>query len=226
MASLMATGKRGRQAPPRTLGPGLHTPETYRQLYVSLILPRDAEPKVIGVTSAIAGEGRTTVALGLAQTLAGDLDGPVTLVEVDFDRPLLARHFDVPAAPGLCEVLRGEYQLDEVVRPVGETLSLVTAGAVGPDMARLLRELSVQDPIRQDSRLTGIVVLDLPSIMNHSYSALAARVADAIVLVLRAGVTPSNVAQDAIARLDEPPQGVVLNAPHTSLPAWWPGRGL
>ncbi len=203
----------------------VHSPEAFRQIYVSLVLSRDAQRKVIGVTSAISGEGRTTVALGLAQTLSADLDAPVTLIEVDFDRPVLARHFDIAVAPGLCEVLRGEYQLDEVVRPVADRLSVVTAGAVGPDAARLLRQLSIQDPMHEGTGLTGIVILDLPPLMTHSYSALAAGIADAVVLVLRAGVTPADVVRDAIARLDEPPQGVVLNAPHTALPAWWPGRG-
>lgn len=210
---------------PLVVGSGALAPEAYRQAFVSLVLPRGAQPKIIGVTSAISGEGRTTVALGLAQTLASDLDVPITLIEVDFDRPALARHFDIAVAPGLCEVLRGEYRLDEVVRPANDTLSVVTAGSVGPDAARLLRQLNTQNPIRNDSGLTGIVILDLPPIMKHSYSTLAAGIADAVVLVLRAGVTPADIVRDAIARLDDPPQGAILNAPRTALPAWWPGRG-
>lgn len=206
----------------------VQTPESYelyRQIYVSLELPQDARPVVIGVTSAISGEGRTSVALGLAQTLAVDLDGPITLVEVDLERPSLAPHFGIAPTPGLCEVLRGDCRLDEVMRAVSTNLSVVTTGSAGPDSARLLRQLPARDPFHGPYAPAGVVILDLPPIINHSYSALAATVADAIVLVVRAGVTPSNVVQEAIARLDDrPPQGVVFNAPRSSFPSWWPGR--
>jgi Mrp family chromosome partitioning ATPase len=200
--------------------------ELYRQVYVGLDVPRETCPAVIGVTSAISGEGRTTLALGLAQTLAVDLDVPLTLVEADLERPALAAHFGLALAPGLCEVLRDECRLDEVLRAVSANLSVVTTGAVGPDAARLLRQLPVCNPFRRPHAPEGVVILDLPPIINHSYSALAAGVADALVLVVRAGVTPSNVVQEAIARLeDRPPQGVVFNAPRSSLPAWWPTPG-
>ncbi len=203
------------------------SPEAYRQIYVGLALPVDVQPVIIGVTSAIGGEGRTTVALGLALTLAADLDVPVSLVEVDLDRPALARQFDIALAPGLSEVLRGEYRLDEVLRPVSENLSVVTAGAVGPDSARLLRQVPVLDPFHETPDLRGVVVLDLPPLMNQSYAVRAADAADAVVLVVRAGVTPYDVVREAIARCeDRPPQGIVLNGPRSALPSWWPGKGF
>lgn len=201
--------------------------EVYRQIYVGLTLPADAQPVIIGVTSAISGEGRTTVALGLARTLAADLDLPISLVEVDPDRPALAARFDIAAVPGLAEVLRGEYPLDEVLRPVSDNLAVVTAGASGPDSARLMRQIPELDPFRSSGSIDGIIILDLPPITNHSYAALAASVADAVVLVVRAGVTPYGIVREAIARLeDRPPQGVVFNGPRSALPSWWPGSRL
>lgn len=197
--------------------------EMYRQIYVSLSLPKATRSVVIGITSAISGEGRTTVALGLAQTLAADVDEPVTLVEVDLERPWLAPHFGIAPTPGLCEVLRGECQITEVLYSVSSNLSIVPTGSVGPDSARLLRQLPIHDPFHTPQAPAGILILDLPPIINHSYSPLAASAADAIVLVIRAGVTPIDVVREAIARLeDKAPQGVVFNAPRSSLPGWWP----
>src|SRR5437868_10349891 len=60
------------------------------------------------ISSAISGEGRTTIALGLAQTFASDLDVPSLLVEADLERPALAPRLGIAPGPGLCEVLRGE----------------------------------------------------------------------------------------------------------------------
>lgn len=199
----------------------------YRQIFVSLGLSPDTKPITIGITSAISGEGRTTIAHGLAQTLAFDLDVPITLVEVDLERPSFAPFFGIAPAPGLCEVLRGECRLDEVLRAISDNLSIVTTGAVGPDSARLLRQLPLCDPFHAAQAPRGVLILDLPPIINHSYSPLAASVADAIVLVVRAGVTPVDVVREAIARLDDrPPQGVVFNGPLSSLPGWWPRRDV
>jgi protein-tyrosine kinase len=204
-----------------------YVPEVYRQIYVGLELPDGVRPIVIGVTSAIGGEGRTTIALGLARTLATDLDVPVMLAEVDFQRPTLAAYFGVPPSPGLCEVLREECDMDEVRHTVSPNLSVVTAGTVGPDATRLLRQIPTSDPFRGPRGPQGVVILDLPPIINHSYSPLAAGITDAIVLVVRAGVTPLDLVREAIERLgDRPPQGIVFNGPRTSLPGWWPGRGV
>ncbi len=199
--------------------------EPYRRLYVSLDLPDKADLPVIGITSAIRGEGRTTVAIGLARTLAQDLDVPVTLIEVDLSRPALAAHSGLPCGPGLAEVARGERALTEVIRPVADNLAVVTAGDAGPDPARLLHDIALHDLFHTAPALDGVVILDLPPIITHSYSPLVAALADAVVLVVWSGGTPITVVREAILRLgDRPPQGVVFNAPRSSLPRWWPGR--
>ena len=191
--------------------------DTYRRIFSSLDLPTNVQPVIIGVTSAVGGEGRTTVALGLAQTLAADLDVPVSLVEMDLARPALARRFDVALGPGLSEVLRGEYRFKEVGRVISERLSIITTGAAGPDSARLLHRVKAHDPLRSSHGLEGVVILDLPPLLDRGYSALAADVADAVVLVVRSGVTSADIVREAIALLEKPPQGIILNdAPRPS----------
>src|SRR5205085_5427806 len=134
---------------------GAHTSEPYRQLYVTLDLPRTSHGVVIGVTSAISGEGRTTIALGLAQTFASDLDVPSLLVEADLERPALAPRLGIAPGPGLCEVLRGECRLDEVTRAISGNLSVVTTGAVGHASGRLMRQLALHGPFHAPQRPSG-----------------------------------------------------------------------
>ena len=196
-------------------------PEHYRQLYTALRLPAEGRTAIIGISSALHGEGRTTVALGLAQTLAADLDVPVMLVETDPERPALASYFGFAPTPGLCEVLRKEYAIEEVLRAVNENLSVVTAGATFAEAAHPLLQLAQRDPFHHLVSPNTLVVVDLPPIINHGYSAHAASVADVLVLVVRAGVTPVATVREAIARLqDHPPQGVVLNGARSVLPRW------
>jgi len=193
----------------------------FRQAFVGLDLPAYGRP-VIGITSAIGGEGRTTMAIGLARTLAYDLDGPVMLVDADLENPGQAARFEIPATPGLAEVLRGEMTLADVAVPVGDNLLVVPAGRTEFDAARLLRQMPLIDPFHDSTLTGGAVIVDLPPIVSQSYSVLAAHATDVLMLVVRAGVTPDDVVREAIARLeDRAPRGVILNAVRTRLPRRW-----
>lgn len=193
--------------------------ELFRQMFVSLDLPEDVGP-VIGFTSAIAGEGKTSVALGMARTLAADLDTMILLVDLNFERPGLHSEFNLPIDPGLAGVLRGETSLEEVMCEVSDTLFIVPSGNLQDDGSRLLRQFSDAD-LFMNVREQGVVtILDLPPILNNSYSAVAALVVDALVLVVRAGATPAEVVGEALSRSKVMPQGVVLNGQQTARPPW------
>jgi Mrp family chromosome partitioning ATPase len=200
------------------------SPEIFRQVYVALDLPEDRGP-VIGITSSIAGEGRTTIAAALARTLASDLEKTILLIDASFTQPSEseAKHFAPSTSAGLAAVLRGEATLTEVMHQVSDRFFVVTGGNAGSDTARLLRQLSDQDPFQHVRALGAVTVLDLPPLLSHSYSSLAATAADALVLVIRAGVTPSTAVREAIERLGEQPlQGAILNGERSARPRWWP----
>ena len=74
-------------------------------------------PKVILVTSADEHEGKTTVASHLAASLAR-AGRRTLLVDGDLRKPAIHQLFDMPLSAGVCEVLRGEAQIDAVVHPV------------------------------------------------------------------------------------------------------------
>jgi Mrp family chromosome partitioning ATPase len=66
-----------------------------------------------------------------------------------------------------------------------------------------------------------LVVLDLPAILVNSDAVLLTDLADGIICVVRAGVTPTNLVSKALAQLDnEKLRGVVLNGASSSVPAW------
>jgi polysaccharide biosynthesis transport protein len=73
-------------------------------------------PHVILVTSALPGEGKTSLASQLAASLARAWRKTL-LVDGDLRKPAAHRLFDVPVEPGLCEVLRGDLELSDVIRP-------------------------------------------------------------------------------------------------------------
>src|SRR3954453_23450617 len=97
--------------------------------------------EILAVSSAIAGEGKTTVALGLALTLAQDFpDRRVLLVETDLERPALAHDFDMQPNPGLVECLISGQSIELACRAsVLKNLQFLPIGGPAPDTGRLLR---------------------------------------------------------------------------------------
>jgi Mrp family chromosome partitioning ATPase len=74
--------------------------------------------EVLAVTSAIAGEGKTTVSLGLAVTIAQDFpERRVLLVETDIEHPNLARDFEIDPSPGLVDHLLDDRPMQVAFRP-------------------------------------------------------------------------------------------------------------
>lgn len=200
------------------------SPEIFRQIIVSLDLAPNVTP-ILGVASAIRGEGRTTVARGLAECLAGDMDAHVVLADLDFGRDDLAYHFNIPPSPGLGHVLTNRARIEDVMSSLSPYMSVVPGGGTEAEMPRLLRQVSLLNPFHELRESSRAVVLDLPPLLNHGYSALAASVVDALILVVRATVTPAELVREAITRLEGmPPHGIVFNGAQSALPHWWPGR--
>jgi Mrp family chromosome partitioning ATPase len=174
----------------------------------------------LGVISAVRGEGRTSVATGFALVLSRDYGRRTLLVELDFTNPVLAARLGLDPAVGLADVIDGRATLDEVVQPLGEDLSVITAGQ--PDQhsthalsARLLKS----DLVRQMATRYGVVVADLPPALESTVGPSLARATDRLVLVVRAATTPMRQVQEAIVTLPAEP-AVLLNGTQSDLPRW------
>ena len=114
------------------------------------------------VTSAISGEGKTTVAVDLAHAIA--LTGRHTvLVELDLRRPSFAKHFDLDPSRGLTTVLVGAESLEDVlVEPFPNlpNLSVLPAGSLPQNPSELLSSPRVSDIISELATPEGIVIID------------------------------------------------------------------
>jgi capsular exopolysaccharide synthesis family protein len=179
--------------------------------------------EVIAVCSAIAGEGKTTVGVGLAVTVAQDFpERRVLLVETDLQRPVLAADFGIESSPGLIDCVVDDEPLLSVCRPTYlANLHIVPAGELGQTRGRPLRSsrmASVVDAMRQNYEL---IILDLPPILVNSDAVLLTDLADGVLCVVRAGVTPANVVSRALEQVEEGKlRGVVINGTTTALPGW------
>lgn len=200
--------------------------EQFRRIYLT-VQGTDQQDLVrsIGITSATTGDGRTTIAAGIAAAMAADLERPVVLVEVDFTRPGLHRALGITPHPGICEYLRRECDLSEAVRQVSPYLFVLPAGDAAGESAKLVRQLAAADLRGRLDSSGAIIVLDLPPVLDSSFGALATSMAEALIFVVRAGKTEEEDVRDALLRLpDSAIRSLVLNDTRSDLPHWV--RGL
>jgi Mrp family chromosome partitioning ATPase/capsular polysaccharide biosynthesis protein len=178
--------------------------EAMQVVRTSLELDEHArEQRVIMVTSAVDGEGKSTTVANLAVALAR-AGRDVVLAELDLKRPSLARLFGIPAAPGLAEVVLERQSVDTVVHviPLGGsrngparpgardldapagTLRVVVGGAsASADSSQIVTDAGLASALAQIRTLGEIVLVDGPPLVQSSDAlALSAHV-DALLLV-------------------------------------------
>ncbi|SDP69234.1 capsular exopolysaccharide family [Klenkia soli] len=191
------------------------TAEGYRQLRTNLqFLNVDEPPKVIMVSSAVPSEGKTTLAVNLALSLA-EAGRTVTVIEADLRRPRVTRYLGMVGGVGLTNILTGSAGLEDVIQPYGDGgLSVIAAGPTPPNPSELLSSshmFSLIDDLRQKN---DFVLLDAPPLLPVADSSGLAVLVDGVVLSLRYGsTTKEQLAQThaTLERVGAKTLGVVLN---------------
>ena len=142
-------------------------------------------------------------------------------MECDWDRPTFSRNLGLPESPGLAEYLRGACKRTDIRHPVLPNLSVIPAGMGGADALTALAQLKRVELFARLADADELMILDLPSVLGSRYGKIAARLAEALMLVVRAGSTPSPLVTRSIEELDHlRVEGIILNQVKTSIPNW------
>lgn len=171
--------------------------------------------RVIQIVSPISGEGKTTLAVHLAASIA--MTGLRTvLVDGDLRNPNTNKRFQIPdGAPGVCDLLRGERQLDDVICPtVVEGLDLIPAGHWGEDTHQHLATSGPRDLIETLRSRYDFVILDSSPILPVSDPLLLARHVDGVLISLIQDISRLPQVEEIHRRLTSlriPVLGVVLH---------------
>ena len=192
--------------------------ESYQRLATNIAFARaDGTVKVLLVTSPLPGDGKTTVSVNLALTLAR-AGRRVLLVDADVRRAMIHTLLPVPRAPGLGELLREEYPLPSVTCAVpvdgAGTLDVIPAGAPGGEPASTLTAKAVRQAFERLEAAYDFVVVDSSPINVVADAVLLARHAGAVIVVARAGVTTAPdlaFAMEQLRQVDAQVLGTVLN---------------
>ncbi len=197
------------------------TEERCRQLCLSIFYREQIPVRSLGFTSATSGEGKSFLATTSARALANDCGVPVTLLECNWEHPSVHEYAGIASSPGLAEWLRGEASESTVRRQVDNNLAIIPAGNGKQDAVRLLQQLRQKGSLNSLLRSNELLIVDLPPIVTSAYGKLMARLVDALVIVVRANVTPNTLIAETCAQLSGlPVEGVLLNQAETHLPRW------
>ena len=188
--------------------------EAYRQLRTNLqFVSVDQPPKVIAVTSAVPGEGKTSTALNLAAALA-EAGAKVVLVEADLRRPTIAATLGLVGEVGLTAVLVGTAELADAVQFVGPRLGVLTSGSIPPNPSELLDSAQARRVFALIAESADYTIIDTAPLLPVTDGAEVAARADATLLVGRAGRTTHQqitAAVDALAKVDVRAVGTILS---------------
>jgi tyrosine-protein kinase len=175
----------------------------------------DAPVQRVLITSTIAGEGKTTVAINLAAGIAAT-DLRVLLIEADLRKPTLKNYFPDFQGIGLSEVLSGQADLEEAVwRTDIPNLSLIMSGRLPPNPSELLGSQRMADLLDLASVIADVIILDTPPALPVTDATALAPQSDGVVLVIRAAQTSAHKALDVARSFERNGVrvlGVALNA--------------
>ncbi|MGY1987077.1 polysaccharide biosynthesis tyrosine autokinase [Blastococcus sp. SYSU DS0669] len=197
--------------------------EAFRQLRTNLqFLNVDEPPRVIMVSSAVATEGKSTLAVNLALTLA-EGGHRVALVESDLRHPRVVKYLGLVDGAGLTSILAGAADLDDVLQPYGSTgLSVLAAGSIPPNPSELLASSQLRTLVEQLRATHDYVIVDTPPLLPVADASAVAVAMDGVLLSVRQGKTRREELERAVAILDRVGArtlGVILNmAPASSTP--------
>jgi succinoglycan biosynthesis transport protein ExoP len=194
---------------PRTL-----ISESYRSLRTALLLSSARELKLVAVTSAMAGEGKTATASNLAVVLA-QLGRPLLIMDCDLRKPRLHQVFKVSNRIGLVNQLTGTADLDAVIVPTEvPNLWVLPSGPTPPNPSELLASERLRELLRTLRGRFDYVIIDTPPALAVTDSTLVGALADGVVLTLRSHKVTreeARLVRDRLRQADIKILGAVLN---------------
>jgi capsular exopolysaccharide synthesis family protein len=192
---------------------------------IEIELPQTGR-RVVALASSVTGEGASTVGLKLARIMARASDRKVLLIDADLTRSpqTLSLAVQKEALPGLTEVLMGSVDFAHAVLPTDEpNLHFLSSGRERQRAMDLFSGARMKQFLDEMGRMYRIVLIDCPSVLEHTEVPLIGSLTEGIVLVVWAQRTRREVVQKALTVLHSARcrvLGVVLNQRRYPIPGF------
>jgi len=198
--------------------------EAYRTLRTNLIFSQAIQTlRTIVITSPSPKDGKTTTAANLAVTFAQQ-GMRVLIIDCDMRKARLHNMFALSREPGFSQLLARQATVEQVVQQTAiENLSLIAAGLLPANPSELLGSAIARTTIESLAAEYDIVILDTPPVHVAADALILGSMANGVLLVLRAGYSEREAAQEALHRLlnvGAHVVGAVLNDPDHKVPEY------
>lgn len=162
--------------------------EAYKRLRTNILfaLPDEQRCRIVGITSASGGEGKSTTSVNLAYMLA-EAGERVLLIEADMRLPTISKRLGLQLVPGLSNMLARQCNVNEVIQISGlhEKLLVMSAGDIPPNPSELLGSKAMQTLMEVLSGNIDFIILDLPPVTEVSDALVASKLVDGMLVVVR-----------------------------------------
>lgn len=179
--------------------------EAYRLLKTNLVysIPSDGTGKIVGITSSVASEYKTTTAINLAIKLAEDGDKKVLLLDCDLRMSEIAERLGLDNRMGLTEYLTGDADLKGIIQHSEEYPHLFTivGGNSSPNPGKLLRSQKMKDSFKGLAKVFDYIIVDFPPANIVSDALELGKECDGMIVVVRQDFTEKQVFEEAMSKI-------------------------
>ena len=188
--------------------------EAYKSLRTNLMFSGE-DVKAVVITSCTPNEGKTSVSINLACSLA-EAGKRVLYIDADMRRSVVVGRYKMANATfGLSHYLSGQKKLEEVLNQTNlDGMNMIVAGIVPPNPSELLEGKRFADLIRAARSTYDYIIIDTPPVGSVIDSAIVARQCDGVALVVASGEISYKFAQKVKSQLEMAGSkllGVILN---------------
>ena len=187
------------------------TSEAFKLLRTNLMFSFSGKEgcSVIGTTSTFRGEGKSTVTVNLAYTLA-QTRSKVLLIDGDMRLPTMADKLGLKPSPGLSNLLAGMNSASEAIQEYkvqvldgkDVTLDVFTAGDIPPNPSELLGSKRMEELVGYLKAHYDYIFLDLPPVTAVTDPLVASKLVDGMIVVVRNNHVVRSALADTIRQLD------------------------
>ncbi len=177
--------------------------EQYKLLRTNLdfTLPEDEKCPIIGVTSSMRGEGKSTTAVNLSYVLA-EKGNKVLLIDGDLRIPSVAKKMEIENSPGLTDLLMGKgANISEFQSELLKNWFILPSGHIPPNPSELLGSRRMESVLEELKKVFDYIIIDLPPVNIVSDALSIAGLITGIILVVREDYTEKKELEHCVRQL-------------------------
>lgn len=170
------------------------------------------EHRILAITSAVPGEGKSLVSSNLARAFGVDPVNKVLIIDCDLRRPRVHEYFGLTESPGLSDVLVAGKPVPTVIRPGERGVDVITAGSPVADPTRAIEQPILGSYLWELKKRYRYIILDCPPVLLCPEPITLSSLAEGTLMVVRAWNTEKKLVRDAVNVIDKKNIiGIVLN---------------